>query len=148
MPLRDQVQAQQQAALKGGVVAALSTLRLLWAAIRNEEINLQHPLSDDEVRTVVARQVKQLTDARADYEQGGRADLVAQAQAEIALLSAYLPVQLSETELQALVTRAIDELGAKNPADFGRVMGLVMKEAKGQADGNRVRAIVGRLLSG
>lgn len=148
MSLREEVQSRQRAAMKAGETATVSTLRLLWSALRNEEINVGHPLSDDEVRTVGVRQVKQLTDALADYQQGGRADLVAQAKAEIELLSAYLPVQLSEIELQALVTRAIGELGAKNPADLGRVMGLVMKEAKGQADGNRVRAIVGRLLSG
>lgn len=148
MSLRDRVQAQQQAALKGGVKAALSTLRLLWAAIRNEEISVGHPLADEEVQSVVARQVKQLTDAQADYERGGRVDLVEKNKAEINLLAAYLPAQLSETELEAVVRRVIGEVGAKGSGDLGRVMGVVMKVAKGQAGGDRVRAIVARLLSG
>lgn len=147
MSLRDEIQSRQHAALKAGETAAVSTLRLLWSAIRNEEINVQHPLADAEVQAVAARQVKQLADALADYQKGGRADLAAPAKAEIELLSAYLPAQLSADELNALAARVVGELGAKGSADIGRVMAAVMKEVKGRADGNQVRAIVARLLA-
>jgi len=147
MSLRDSIQIRQQAALKAGETATVSTLRLFLAAVKNEEISLGHPLTDQEVQTVVARQVKQLNDARPDYEAGGRADLVAQTDAEIRLLSEYLPAQLSDSELESVVKRVVGEISAKSPADMGRVMGAVMKEVKGRADGNRVRGVVSQLLA-
>ena len=146
MSLRDEVRSRQHAAMKAGETATVSTLRLFLAAVKNEEISVGHSLTDQEAQTVAARQVKQLRDARPDYEAGGRADLVAQTDAEIRLLSEYLPAQLSDSELESVVKRVVGEFGAKGPADMGRVMGAVMKEVKGKADGNRVRGVAGRLL--
>lgn len=119
--------------------ASLGTLRLLWSAIRTEEINEKKTLDDDGVLAIVSRQIKQLLDAMKDFETGGRADLVERAKAELALLGAYMPAQMSDEELAATVRRVIADAVASGAKDIGRVMGAVMKEVKGKADGNRVR---------
>lgn len=146
MPLREDVQQAQLAAMKSKDAHALDTIRLLWSAIRNEEIDRKVTLDDDAVRAVVARQVKQLSDALADFRSGGRADLVAKTEAEIALLSGYLPAQMSDTDVRETAKRVIASTGAAGPKDLGKAMGAVMKEINGAADGNRVRAIVAELL--
>lgn len=146
MSLRNEIQEKIHAAMKAGDAKNLAVMRLLKSAIKNEEIELKKELSDEEVQSVVARQVKQLSDAIKDFEAGGRKDLVAQAKEEIELMRVYLPVQMSDAELTAIVDKVIASTNAKTPADVGKVMGLVMKEAKGKADGNKVREIVSKKL--
>lgn len=119
---------------------------MLWSAIRNEEIEKLRELSDEETQAVVGRQMKQLADALKDFETGGRADLVAQTKQELQTLATYLPAQLPEDELRRIVEASIREVGATSAADVGKVMGAVMKAAKGKADGNRVRSLVSELL--
>ena len=133
--------------MKAKDAARLSTLRMLLSAIRNEEINLRHALTDEEAQRVAAKQVKQMEDALADYRRGGRGDLVAQAQREVDTLQEFLPEQMSEAELTEIVQTTVAALGAQGANDIGRVMGAAMKEVKGRADGNRVRALVGKILS-
>lgn len=146
MPLRDDIQQAQTAALKARDAARLSTLRMLWSAIRTEEINQQAELSDEGIVAVVSRQLKQLRDSLADFERGGRDDLVAQARVEMQLLEAYLPAQLSDSDLETVVKRVITQTGVADQSGIGRVMGMVMKEVQGKADGTRVRVMVTRLL--
>jgi len=121
-------------------------LRILLSAIKNEEIETKEPLSDEATLQVIARQKKQLQDALMDFERGGRADLVEKTQKEIAILDQYLPAQMPDEELDAMVASVIQETGARTPADMGRVMGAVMKQVGGKADGTRVREKVAAAL--
>ncbi|MBP9695025.1 MAG: GatB/YqeY domain-containing protein [Candidatus Magasanikbacteria bacterium] len=147
MALRDDIQSAQTSAMKARQTETLSTLRMLWSAIRNEEINLRQELTDEEVVGVVSRQIKQLRDSATDFAAGGRIDLAEKANAEIKLLETYLPVQMSDDELDSVTKKIINDLSATGVGDVGKVMGNVMKQVKGKADGNRVRNIVTRLLS-
>lgn len=146
MSLRADIQEAQKQAMKAGQPETLAVLRMVWAAIRNEEINTQKELTDDDVISVIARQVKQLQEANLDFEKGGRADLVEKNKQEIALMMPYLPAQLSDEELQATVERVIAGGSFAGAKDVGRVMGLVMKEVGKRADGGRVRTIATKVL--
>ena len=146
MTLRNEIQEKLYAAMKTGDAKQLAVLRLFKSAIKNEEIEQKKELSDEQVQSVVARQVKQLTDAIKDFEAGGRNDLVENAKEEIKLMSVYLPEQMSESELSGVVEKVIASVSATGPQDVGKIMGLVMKEVKGKADGNKVREIVAQKL--
>lgn len=141
MPLRSEIQEEQYDAMKRGDADKLLVLRLLMSAIKNEEIEIKMELNDDEVQTIVGRQVKQLADAIKDFESGGRSDLVEKTKKEIAVLEKYLPEQLSDENILQVIDKTILELSA-GPQDIGKVMGAVMKEVKGKADGNKVREMV------
>jgi uncharacterized protein YqeY len=147
MTLRSDILDAQKEALKNHEEAKLATLRMLWSAIRNQEIDKGHTeLKDDEIIKVVAQQIKQLKDAMADFERGGRNDLVEKTEKEMDFLGVYMPKQLSEEELKEVIKVVINNVGAKTPQDLGKVMGAVMKQTAGKADGNRVREIVNQLL--
>lgn len=147
MTLRNTIFEDQTAAMKARDEARLSTLRMLTAAIKNAEIEKKRELSDDEAQDVVARQAKQLSDAMKDFESGGREDLLTKTKAELGVLRAYLPKQLGDDELRAVVEEVVAQTGATSAADMGKVMGAVMGKVTGQADGNRVRALVEEALS-
>lgn len=143
MSLRQTLQDAQKIAMKNGDKASLSTLRMLWSALRNTEIDKGSELSDEETQQLITRQVKQLKDALVEFEKGGRADLVEQTQQEITFLGQYLPEQLSDEELMNIVKTVVKNLaGEKNT---GALMGAIMKEVKGKADGNRVRQCVEKI---
>lgn len=134
----------------------LSILRMLKSAIKNSEIEKRTKagtgedvvLTDDEALALLRRQVKQLEEAAADFQKGGRADLVEKTQAELSVIKSYLPPSMSEVELQALVESTLSELGAVSVKDIGRVMGAVMKKAGGRADGNKVKEMANKKLGG
>ncbi len=142
MSLLEQIQTDQKAALKAGESGKLSTLRMLIAAVKNEAIQKMKQLSDEDVQAVIARQIKQLKDALADYEKGKREDLAAAARQEIEVLSAYQPAQMGDEELMKIVNETIQSLGLSSRKDVGRVIGTVMKVVAGSADGNRVRQMI------
>lgn len=145
MSLRQRILDAQKQAMKEGDKASLSTLRMVWSALRNIEIDKGGELTDEEVQEVIARQVKQLKDAMTDFEKGGRSDLMEQTQVEIAYLSQYLPQQLTDEELEKVVQNIVSaHSGEKNA---GIIMGAVMKEVKGKADGKKVREFVEKILS-
>ncbi len=145
MSLRDQIKEAQVEAMKTKNQARLNPLRMLWSAIRNADIDNKEPLSDEAIVGVVQKQVKQLKDAVSEYEKGGRTDLQEAALAEIAVLEAYLPAQIPDEDLKARIQKVIASLG--DVKDVGKVMGAVMKEVRGEADGARVRAMVTELLA-
>ncbi len=124
----------------------LSTLRLLLSEIKNAEIAKHEALSDDEVLTIVQRQVKRRNESIEQYEKGGRQDLVDKETKEKRFLEAYLPEQLSEEEIRAIVVEAVEQTGAASPRDTGRVMGVVMPKVKGKADGKLVSQAVQEVL--
>lgn len=132
--------------LKEAGKARLSVLRVALAAVKNVEIDRRRPLEDAEVLDVLTREVKSRRDVLPDYERSGRADLVAKIEGEIAVLQEYLPAQLGDAEIEAIVRERIAQLGAQGPRDLGKVMGPVMQELRGRADGKRVQEIVKRTL--
>lgn len=141
MNLSEQISKDFIVAYKDKDEIKSSVLRLLKSAIQNEEISKKSALSDDEVIKIVQREIKQRNDSIVEYEKGGRADLVDQEKNEIIVLSEYLPTQLSDEELTAIITES-----ANGESDFGKVMGKVMPRVAGKADGNRVSAIVRKVL--
>jgi uncharacterized protein len=133
-------------ALKNKDKQKLSTIRMLKSAIKKEEIDKKRPLNDDEIISVIMREVKQRKDSLAEYKAAGRDDLVEKEQAEIDILSAYLPEQMSEEELKALVQQVIEEVGAGSKADMGKVMSAIMPKVKGRAEGRLVNRLVQEAL--
>lgn len=145
MSLVEQIDHDYKAAFKAHQQVKVTLLRLMKAAIKNAEIAARHELSDDEIIAVMTTEAKRRRESMAMYQQAGRQDLADQENAELQELMYYLPTQLSDSELNDLVTSAIAELKA-TPKDFGKVMSAVMAKAKGQADGSRVSAAVKSVL--
>jgi uncharacterized protein YqeY len=144
MSLKGRLEEDMKAAMRAGEKDKLSILRLALAAVKQREVDSRQALDDAGVQGVIERLIKQGRDALAQYRAGGREDLVAKEEAEVATLQAYLPEPLSEEELEALITEAIDEAGAMGPQDIGKVMGIVKSRASGRVDmreaNTRVRA--------
>jgi uncharacterized protein YqeY len=140
--LRDTIAEEMRAAMKAREQTRVSTLRMLMAAMKNTQVEKGHELSDDEVVEVVAREAKRRRESMEAFEKGGRAELVEKEKAELAVLEAYLPEQLSDADLAGLVDEAIAETGASSPKEMGAVMKVVMGKVKGRADGAAVSAIV------
>lgn len=147
MSLKEDLRQKQIKAMKSGDQALLSVMRMLNSAIKNEEIDNKKELTDDEVGAIIKRQVKQLQDALKDFTSGGRGDLVDQTKKEIDILSEYLPEQMSDTDVSEIVKKVITDIGATEQKDIGRVMGAVMQQVSGRADGNVVRQAVAQQLS-
>jgi uncharacterized protein YqeY len=146
--LKARIHDEMTVAMKARDTVKLGALRMLTAAITNREKDVLHELSDDEVREVAAREVKRRNESIAAFEKGGRADLVEKETAEREILKAYAPAQLTEAEVDALIDEAIAAMGATSPQAIGKVMGLVMSEAKGKVDGAVVRDKVRSRLGG
>ena len=146
MTILERIEADFKEAMKTKDELALSVLRLVRTSLKNKQIDAQHELSEEEALGVVRTMVKQYRDALADFTSAGRQDLAEKQEQEIALLEQYLPAAMPEAELQAICERVIRDMNA-TPKDMGKVMGAVMKEVQGRADGNAVRAIVQRLFS-
>lgn len=142
MTLRERILGDLKGSLKAGRKDAVRTLRMLESSLKNKQIEMQRPLEDAEVVQVIQTAVKQRRESIAQYEKGGRADLVAQETAELEVLRGYLPEPLTDAELEAVVTAAIAEVGASGPKDLGAVMKRVMAEAAGRVEGGRVNAVV------
>ena len=124
----------------------LETLRFLKSQIQLTEKNNLTELDESGVTDVVAKQVKDRRESIEMFGQGGRADLVAKEEASLAILLEYMPEQLGEEEIEAIARQAIADAGASGPGDRGKVMGRIMPQVRGKADGSQVNAIVSRLL--
>lgn len=120
----------------------LSVIRMVRASIKYMEIEKKRELTDEEVLEVLAREVKMRRDAREEFKKAGRNDLVQTAEDEIAVLAAYLPEQLDESEIRKLVRAVIAEIGAVTEKDLGKVMSALMPKVKGRSDGKMVNSIV------
>jgi uncharacterized protein len=131
-----------RAALKGREKIRLSTLRLLSAAVTNREVEVGHPLTDDEFVGVATREVKRRREAIEAYAAAGREDRAAAEREEQQVLEAYIPAGLSEQEVERLIEDAVASTGAAGPGDIGKVMAFVMSKAKGRVDGREVQARV------
>lgn len=137
-----------KAALKAGEAGrlSLSVIRLARAALQNATIEKRRPLTEDEAVEVVAREVRQRREAAEEYTRLGKADAAERLRAEIAVLERYLPQPLSDEELRRIITEAIAAVGAVSKRDLGKVMGRVMPQTRGRADGRRVNELVASLL--
>ena len=147
MSLRDKITEDMKTAMRSGDKERLAHIRMLQAAIKQREVDERITLDDAQVTSVVEKMVKQRREAIAQFESGGRADLVAKENAEIATLQAYLPAQLTEADIDALIAEAIAQTGAASIKDMGKVMGVVKGKAAGKVDmgvvGGRIKARLG-----
>ena len=148
MTLKSQVQNDMKAAMKAGDKDRLKVVRLLLAAIKQIEIDRRMELDDAGVLGVVDKMVKQRRDSVTQFRLGGREDLAGIELAEISELERYLPAPLSESELDALIDKAITDSGAASLRDMGKVMAIVKTQAQGRADMGAVGALVKSRLSG
>jgi uncharacterized protein len=148
MLLRDRVNEDVKAAMKAREAERLGTLRLLTAAMKQREVDERIVLDDAGVVAVIEKMLKQRRDSVAQYEQAGRQDLADAEKREMAILGAYLPQQLAEAEIAAIVAEAVAAAGAKAPSDMGKVMAIVKPKVAGRADMGRVSALVKAALAG
>ena len=148
MSLKLQLTDDMKTAMKSGDKDRLGVIRLINAAIKQREVDERITLDDVQTVSVIEKMIKQRKESVVQFEAGGRADLVAKESAEIAALTAYLPAQLSATELDALIKDAIAAAGAASIKDMGKVMAIVKGKAAGRADMGAVGARVKALLAG
>ncbi|MBW8348159.1 GatB/YqeY domain-containing protein [Bacillus sp. IITD106] len=148
MGLLERLNEDMKQAMKNKEKEKLSVIRMLKAALQNESIKLgKQQLSEEEELTVLSREVKQRKDSLHEFQKADRDDLANKVQNELTFVEQYMPPQLSEEEVEALVKEAISETGAASKADMGKVMGILMPKVKGKADGSLVSKLVGRYLS-
>ena len=145
--LKEKLEADLWQAMKDRDNVKRSVLRLLLAAIKNAEIAKRGSLDNPDILGVVAREVKQRNESIEAFKQGDRQDLVAQEEAEMAILKEYLPRQLSREEVIVEARQVIEEVGAQGPRDKGKVMSRIMAQLKGKADGREINEIVTELLN-
>ena len=146
MALKDRITEDMKTALKAADKERLSTIRLALAAIKQREVDERITLDDAQVLAVLDKMIKQRREAIAQFQSGGRADLVARETAEIGVLQGYLPAQLSEAEIDEAIAQAIAATGAVSVKDMGKVMAVVKPQAQGRADMGAVSARVKQKL--
>jgi uncharacterized protein YqeY len=146
--LKDRITEEMKNAMRAGEKERLATIRLILSAIKQREVDERIQLDDSQVLAVVEKMVKQRKESIAQFEAGGRADLVAKEQAEMAVLQTYLPAQMSEAEIDALIAEAVASTGAASIKDMGKVMAAVKAKAQGRADMGAVSARIKQKLSG
>ena len=147
MTLRERIQSDITAAMRSGDALRRDTLRMAESAIYNAEKRDRRTYADDELAGVLAREVKTRRESVEAFRRGGREDLASKEEAEIAILAGFLPEQLSEAEIAALVQQAVAATLATSPRDMGKVMGWLAPKTKGRADGRLVSQVVTRALA-
>ena len=144
--LTEQIRADMTESMKARTAERTSTLRMLQAALKNEQINAGHELSDEEAMAVIRKAVKQRQDSIEQYRNAKREDLAAKEEAEMAILRTYLPPELSDAELEGGLREIIASTGARSKKDLGKVMKEATARFKGRAEGRKIQEIVSRLL--
>lgn len=147
MSLTDQIRKDMFSSSKEGEVSASQILKMALASIKNEEIKKGEPLEDAEVEKILRTEVKKIKDSIEQYEKMGREDLKEEEEKQLEVLEKYLPKLMSEDEVRKVVEAKASELGITSVSDMGRLMGAVMKDLNGKADGAVVRQIVQEILS-
>ena len=148
MVLRERVNEDMKAAMKAREAEKLGAIRLLLSAMKQREVDERITLDDAAVVAIVEKMIKQRKESIAQYEKGARKDLADKERFEIGVLQAYLPPQLSDSEVTAIVADAVAESGAKSAAEMGKVMALVKPKLAGKADMGKVSAMVKAKLIG
>ena len=147
VPLKQKLMDDLKRALKSEDKVRRSVIRLVMAAIKNTEIARGGELDDADILGVIAKEVRQRRESIEAFRQGNREDLVAQEEAELAVLNEYLPEQMTREEVMAAARRVIDEVGAQGLGDKGKVMPKLIAQLKGRADGREINAVVTELLT-
>ena len=148
MGLKERITEDMKTAMRAGEKERLATIRLVLAAVKQIEVDERITLDEPRMLTVLEKMVKQRKESIAQFQSGGRADLVAKENAELAIIQAYLPAQLSDSDLDALIAEAIASTGAASIKDMGKVMGVVKSKAAGRADMAAVGARIKQKLGG
>ena len=146
--LKERITDDMKAAMRSGEKERLGVIRMINAAIKQREVDERISLDDAQVLSVLEKMIKQRKESVAQFQAGNRADLVAKESAEIALLQGYLPSQLSDSEIDALIADAIASTGAVSIKDMGKVMGIIKGKAQGRADMAAVGAKIKAKLGG
>ena len=144
--LTEKIRADMTEAMKAQDKERLSTIRMLQSAVKNEQINAGHELSDEEAMSVIRKAVKQRQDSVEQYTKGNRPELAAKETAEINVLQAYLPAEMTDEELEMHLRGIVADTGAQSKKDMGKVMKEATARFKGRADGKKIQEIVSRLL--
>jgi len=147
MSLLERLNTDIKQAMKDKDKEKLSVLRMVKSAIQNEAIKHGRDLTEEEELTVLSRELKQRKDSLHEFDKAGREDLVHKLQGELAIVEHYMPKQLSEEEVSAIVQQTISDVNASSKADMGKVMGALMPKVKGKADGSLVNKLVQQHLS-
>ena len=142
MPLKERITEDMKSAMRSGEKERLGTIRMALAAIKQREVDERVMLDDGQILGVLEKMIKQRREAITQFQSGGRADLVAKESAEITVLEAYLPAQMSPAQIDALITQAIAASGAGSIKDMGKVMAAIKSQAQGRADIGAVSALV------
>lgn len=146
MELREKIDADTKAALKSGAKDKVSTLRMLNASLKNKQIDKRRPLTEEEVVETVRSLIKQRRDSIEQFTKGNRPDLAEKETAEVAVLEAYLPAQMSREELEAMVRDAVAQTNAQGARDMGKVMKALIPMVAGRADGKLLSELVKNAL--
>ncbi|MEE8601115.1 GatB/YqeY domain-containing protein [Euzebya tangerina] len=148
MGLADTIQSDLKDAMKARDKVRTGTLRMVLAGIKNLRAEPGHgdDVSDAEVTDILSREAKKRRESIETYADAGREELAASEQAELDVLTEYLPEQMGEAEIRSLVTETVSQVGASDPSDLGKVMGALMPKVKGKADGKLVNAVVREVL--
>jgi uncharacterized protein YqeY len=147
MSLTSKIQADMRSAMKSKNADLVSTIRLLLAAIKQQEIDKREQLTDSDALTIVERLVKQRRESIQIYTEAGRNDLASKESAELEILTTYLPKQLSDEEVELIIQETLSSLDAREPKDMGKVMAALKTQLSGKADLSRVSTRVRDLLS-
>lgn len=147
MPLKDQLSNDLKDAMRQRDARRREVLRMALAAVHNAEIAAREELADDAVLAVLTTEAKRRRESIAEFGKAGRTDLVEKEEAELVILAAYLPEQLSRDAIVEVARRVIEQTGASGPKDIGKVMPVLMQELRGRADGRAANEVVRELLS-
>ncbi len=147
MRLKEQIKNDIKEAMRAKETAKRDTLRNIQAAIKQIEVDERRELGDADVEAILMKYAKQREDAKVQFAEGGRDDLVAKEEAELALIKTYLPEPMDDTELESILKEVIASVGAQSMKDMGKVMGAAKSTIGSRADGGRINVMVKKLLS-
>ena len=147
MEIQIKIENDFKTAFKSGDEVSKRTLRMVMASIKLVEVEKGRALTDEEVLSILQKEIKSLRESISDAEKAGRDDLIAEAEPEIQILEQYTPQQLDEDEITELARQAIEEVGATSQQEMGKVMKVLMPRVQGRADGSNVSASVRTLLT-
>jgi len=147
MDINKKINEEMIVAAKSQDKIRLSAVRLMKAALHNKEINLMRPLKEDEVLQVLSSMIKQRKDSIEQFARGGRTDLVEKEEVELKVIQEFMPAQMSEEEVDAIIKKTMEEAGAVSVKDMGKVMKILMPKLAGVADGKMVGEKVKTFLS-
>ena len=142
MTLKEKIKSDLKDAMKSGDTVVRGVLRLLSSNIKNEEISSKKELTDDDILKIIKKDIKRHKESIEQYKTGEREDSAEQEEKELEILEKYMPEQMGEEEIRKIVSNVIEKTEAADASDFGKVMGMVIKEIGGNVDGNVVSGIV------